>query len=200
MSQNFHRYITYGITNYLHSQKLVKTHIVLIIWPILSYSTVVLYIGIVKVWDSSPKISPKNQLDIYFVTSRQDWLGIAKPKNVFRSTKNLIWFFFKILTDWLMPSDKHNSIRLYLQPWFLFTVQRTSLHPGMCLFANRSSSSAHIMVLPKLTFALLCTPFLSSLARRWQFAVRVLLLRCETRVTTELAGVLLKLFFAWKVT
>ena len=28
-----------------------------------------------------------NQLDIYFVTSRKDWLGIAKPKNVFRSAK-----------------------------------------------------------------------------------------------------------------
>ena len=24
----------------------------------------------------------------YFVTSRQDWLGIAKPKNIFRSTYN----------------------------------------------------------------------------------------------------------------
>ena len=44
---------------------------------LISYSRVVLYIGIIKV---CPKISPKNQLDIYFVTSRRNWLGIAKPK------------------------------------------------------------------------------------------------------------------------
>ena len=35
-----------------------------------------------------PKIPPQNQLNIYFVTSKQDWLGIAKPKNVFRSAIN----------------------------------------------------------------------------------------------------------------
>ena len=29
---------------------------------------------------SCPKISPQNQLNIYFVTSRQDWLGMAKLK------------------------------------------------------------------------------------------------------------------------
>ena len=37
---------------------------------------------------SCPKISPQNQIKIYFVISRQDWLGIAKPNNVFRSTIN----------------------------------------------------------------------------------------------------------------
>ena len=47
-----------------------------------SYSTVVLYIGIMKVRDIGPKLSPQNQLDIYF-------LSIAKPKNVFRSILNL---------------------------------------------------------------------------------------------------------------
>ena len=35
-----------------------------------------------------PKYLPQNQLNIYFVTSTQDWLGIAKPKNVFRSIIN----------------------------------------------------------------------------------------------------------------
>ena len=44
-----------------------------------------------------PKISPQNQLDIYFVTSRQYSLGIAKLKNVFRSflthSKNLLQNF-----------------------------------------------------------------------------------------------------------
>jgi len=53
----------------------------------ISNSTVVLYMGIIKVKKIS-KISPKNQLDIYFVTSRQDWLGTTKPKNVFKLTKN----------------------------------------------------------------------------------------------------------------
>ena len=67
----------------------------------------------------------------------------------------------------------------------------------MCLFANRSSSSTHIMVLLKITFVLLCTPFLSPLAQRWWFAVRALWLRCETRVSAEPAGALQTLFFAW---
>ena len=75
---------------------------------------------------------PKNQCDIYFVTSKQDCLGIVKLKNVFRSTINpstkMIWNLKKnpikqnfLLTkiDWLtyftyftylqyllMPSDK----------------------------------------------------------------------------------------------
>ena len=34
------------------------------------------------------KLSPQNQLDIYFLTVKKYWLGIAKPKNVFRSTLN----------------------------------------------------------------------------------------------------------------
>jgi len=67
----------------------------------------------------------------------------------------------------------------------------------MCLFANHSSSSAHIMILPKITFVLLCTPFLSPLARRWWFVVRALWLRCETRVSAEPTGALQMLFFAW---
>ena len=59
----------------------------------------------------------------YFLTAWQYWLGIAKPKNVFRSTLNfcikLLWnfknfLFNKFSTDWLtiwlMHADKHNSI------------------------------------------------------------------------------------------
>ena len=69
----------------------------------------------------------------------------------------------------------------------------------MYLFINHSSSSACTMVLPKLTFVLLCTPFLSLLVHRWWFAACVLWLRCETRVSAELARVLLTLFFAWNV-
>ena len=41
-------------------------------------------------------------------------------------------------------------------------------------FINRSSSSACIMVLSKLTFVILCALFLSPLLRRWWFAVRTL--------------------------
>ena len=156
---------------------------------------VVLYIGIMKVWRFCPKLSPQNQLDICFLTVWEYWLGLAKPKNVFRSTLShcikLLWNFknflfnrfFCWLTDWLMPSDKRNSI-MALATGSIFSL----LRPEMCLFANRSSSSAHIMVLLKITFVLLCTPFLSPLARRWRFAVRALWLRCETRVSGEPAG------------
>ena len=51
------------------------------------YAQTLLHIlGIMKVWDFLPQnITPKHQLSIYFVTSRQNWLGIAKLKNVFRS-------------------------------------------------------------------------------------------------------------------
>ena len=52
----------------------------------LSCSTVVPYIEIMKVWDFLSQNITQNQLKFYFVTSRQDWLGIAK--NVFISTIN----------------------------------------------------------------------------------------------------------------
>ena len=64
-------------------------------------------------------------------------------------------------TDWptdyiyLMPSDKCNSKWLY--------HCSMSLRSEMCLSANHSSSSACIIVLPKLTFPLHYTaPFLSN--------------------------------------
>jgi len=49
---------------------------------VISYSTVVLYIGIMEVRDSWHKMSLQNKLNIYFMTL---WLGIAKPKNISRS-------------------------------------------------------------------------------------------------------------------
>ena len=53
------------------------------------YSTVVLYVYMDhRDLGFLAKYHPQNQLNIYFVTSMQDWLGIAKPKNVFRSTIN----------------------------------------------------------------------------------------------------------------
>ena len=68
------------------------------------------------------KIPPTNEPNIYSVTEWQHWLGIAKPKNVFKLTLNVCIEFLKYLlnrfihwltdwlTDYLMPSDKHNSI------------------------------------------------------------------------------------------
>ena len=82
--------------------------------------TVVLYIGIMKFGDFGQKLSPQNQLDIYFLTHWEYWLGLAKPKNVFRSILNpsIKWLwnfknfefnaFFYWLIYLLMPSDKHN--------------------------------------------------------------------------------------------
>ena len=58
-----------------------------------------------------------------------------------------------------MPSDKHN-LTIAIANGLITTL--------LCLetcviFANGSSSNACIMVLPKLTFVLLCTPFFSLL-------------------------------------
>ena len=48
---------------------------------------IIQYSRIMKILDFLPQISPQNQLDIYFVTSRQDLLGIPKLNTVLRSTK-----------------------------------------------------------------------------------------------------------------
>ena len=44
-------------------------------------------LGIMKVRVFWPQIiaPPQNQLDIYFLTIKDYWLDIAKPKNVFKS-------------------------------------------------------------------------------------------------------------------
>ena len=63
----------YMITNVLYDWDVFQS---------LAYSTVIAYI---EVWDFLPQKILQNS---YFVTSRQYWLGIAKPKNVFRSTIN----------------------------------------------------------------------------------------------------------------
>ena len=86
---------------------------------------------------------------------------------------------------------------LRLWAWLLHCS--TSLHYETCLFTNRSSSNACIMVLPKLTFVLLCTPFSSPLPHKWRFAVCMFWLWCKTWTAAMLAGVLLMLFFAWNV-
>ena len=38
-----------------------------------------------KVCGFWPEIITQNQLDIYFLTLWEYWLGLAKPKNIFRS-------------------------------------------------------------------------------------------------------------------
>ena len=53
---------------------------------IIQYSSIVYTVGIMKAWDFLSQNITSNQLNIYFVISRQDCLGIAKLKNVFGST------------------------------------------------------------------------------------------------------------------
>ena len=64
--------------------------------------------------------------------------------------------------DFLMASDKHNSIPTGL-------ISLTLRHPKTCLFANHSSYNACFIVLPKLTFVLLGAPF--PYLRTWRFMV-----------------------------
>ena len=97
---------------------------------------------------SCPKISPQNQLNIYFA-NRQYRLGIAKLKNVFRSFLT----HFKIAATefpnfsqnfyWLTDSLTHSLINAYRQ-WQslrLFLYYSTLLFFEMCLFADHSTSS-----------------------------------------------------------
>jgi len=76
-------------------------------------------IGIIKVRGFLQKVPPTNPPNIYFLTAWKHWLGIAKPKNVFRSTLilciKLPWNFKNsyltdFSTDWLMPSDNRNCL------------------------------------------------------------------------------------------
>ena len=61
---------------------------------------------------SCPKLSPQNQLKIYFVTSKQHTLGIDKLKNVFRSfltrskklLQNFKIFLFSRIFYWVTHS------------------------------------------------------------------------------------------------
>ena len=68
----------------------------------------------------------------------------------------------------------------------------------MCLFANHCSSKACIMILPKLTFALLGFPFLSPLPRRWRFAVAPLSGFTEDLITAVIAEVSVNVRQHWK--
>ena len=144
-----------------------------------SYFTVVLYIGIMKVeefWSKNIATKPAN---FFILTVGKYWLGISKPKNVFRSTINtstkLVWNFDFLLTDWLidwqtdwltdklMPSDKCNYTMAKAAGLIssLFNVTLSQV----VSFTNCSSSNACIMILPKLSFALLCFASFSTTAK-----------------------------------
>ena len=68
-----------------------------------SYSTVVLYLGIIKVWGFQRVIYciTQNPTKILLLTVCQYWLGIADPKNVLRS----ILIHFKKLLQNLKKSN-----------------------------------------------------------------------------------------------
>jgi len=97
------------------------------------------------------------------------------------------------LTIWLMPSDKCNSITAKAIGLIssLFNVTSSQDVP----FANCCSFNAHIMVLPKLTFVLLCSWFLFPLLCRWRFVVALLRGFMEDLVTEVIAEVFNTLFF-----
>ena len=158
-----------------------------------------------KVWGFWPKIiSPKPAwYCICYLTVWEYWLGIAKPKNIFRSTLNryikLLWNFknflfnrfFCWLTDWLMPSDKRNSI-MAIATGLIFSLFNVASSRDVPFRQPQQLQCSH----HGFTKIYLCSPFLSPLARRWRFAVHALWLWCETRVIAEPVGVLQTLFFA----
>ena len=93
---------------------------------------------------SCPKILPTNQPNIFFVTAWQHWLGIAKPKNVFRSTLNLciklLWIFYltDFSIDWLtdQPTD-------WLSDWLHNSITAKAMGLVSSLF-NIASSLRHV--------------------------------------------------------
>ena len=170
----------------------------------LSYSTIVLYIGIIKVWGFLP---PTNQPNISFVTAWQHWLDIAKPKNVFRSTlikllRNFKNFLFnRFFTDWLsdylidclMPSDKCNSI----------TTRAMDLISSLFnVILSRDVPFHQLLQLQYLhhgsTKTYLCSWFLSPLPHRWRFMVAPLHGFVEDLVIALIAEVFNSLSFSSK--
>jgi len=98
------------------------------------------------------------------------------------------------LTDLLMPSDKRNSIMAIATALISSLLNVASSQdvpfrqPQQLQCLHHGSNK---------TF--LCSPFLSPLACRWRFAIHILWLRSETRVSEELPRELLMLFLAWNV-
>ena len=114
-------------------------------------------LGIMAVWGFLPNSITQKPAPI-----QKYWLGIAKPKYVFRlilNPSNKLWnfkvFYLTEFSNWLTVSD-------WLADWCLqpsitqqwkglqasFLHCSTLLHPETCHFANRSSHIVSIMVLP----------------------------------------------------
>ena len=150
-----------------------------------------------------------NQPNINFVTAWQHWLDIAKPKNVFRSTLNLfiklLWnfknflfnrFFYWLtiwLTDYLMPSDKHNSITTRAMGLIssLFNVASSRdvpfCQPLQLQYSHHGSTKAY-----------LCSWFLSTLPHKWWFVIAPLHGFVEGLVIALIAEVFNSLSFSLK--
>jgi len=92
-----------------------------------------------------------------------------------------------------MPSDPHNLI---MAIGLISSLSNVTSSRDVPFHQPQQLQCSH-HGLPKITFVLLFTSFLSPLAQMWQFAVHALWLRCETRVSAEPAGALQMLFFAW---
>ena len=143
----------------------------------ISYSMVVLYIGIIKIWGFLPE-NPYKPAYHNFVT--------AWHQQIFLLT---IW-----LIIWLMPSDKHNSITAkgmgLISSLFNVTLSRDVPFYQLLQFPCSHHGS---------TKAYLCSPlFLSPLLHRWQIAVAPLYGFVEDLVTAVIAEVFNLLYFCLK--
>jgi len=165
----------------------------------LSHSMIVhvIYIGIIKVGVSCPKIPPTNQPNINFVTAWQHWLDIAKPKNVFRLTScyeiSCLTGLTTWLSDYLMPSDKRNSIttRAMGSISSLFNVTSSLDVPFCQLLQLQYFHYGSIK-------AYLCSWFLCPLPHRWKFVVASLHGFVEDLVIALIAEVFNLLSFSLK--
>ena len=117
--------------------------------------------------DFGPKLSPQNQLDIYFLTFWEHWLGIAKPKNKCLQINPLNSYeilkisylthfstdcdFACLLTNYsLMPSNrKHNS------------RTRFDFFTNQCSFVPRCAFSPTAAATVLASGCYLCTPLIS---------------------------------------
>ena len=165
-----------------------------------------------------------NQLNFYFVTSRQYWSGIAKLKNVnINLSTKFIWnfrnflcnkFFPNFLTDWRregrtdgrmdwLTDGRTDGLTDWLTDWL--TYNALGKHTLFNVTSSWDVPFLQSQQLPGLhhsstNFVLLGTPFLSPLPHKLQFTIRTLWLQCKTQVSAAvLSGALLLLGILLKV-
>ena len=150
--------------------------------------------------DFGPKLSPQNQLEIYFLTVRGWWLGMAKLKTVLRSILNpsikhdskfvfntfFFWLNF-LLTEQL--TDRPPSPSLWLLTYFLTYWPMASFLPALPLLFPLPPSLTHSLT-HQLTQLLIAkaTDLISSLinvpsylrTHKWWFSVDTKWLQWET--------------------